>query len=70
MKKMRLESLEHLVGKNNENEIVRMGFQLSDQSVRDLRKVGIEMDFLETLILLDKEYHRKDFFQDDKGVEI
>ncbi len=61
MKKMRIESLEHLVGTAKEEEIVRMGFQLSDQTVREMRQMGIETDFLETLILLDREYHRKDY---------
>lgn len=58
--KMRLESLEHFVRDDNENEIAKLGFLQIDQSVRDLRKIGIETDFIETLILNGKEYHRKD----------
>jgi hypothetical protein len=61
MKKIRIESLEHLIGSDNESEIVKMGFQLADQCIREMRQIGIEMDFLETLILLDKEYHRTDW---------
>ena len=61
MKKMRLESLEQLITDTNENDIVIMAFRLIDQSVKDLRKIGIETDFIDTIILNDKEYHRKDF---------
>ena len=61
MKKMRLESLEHLIDDANENQIIALGFHLADQSVRDLRKIGVESDFIEILILKDKEYHRKDY---------
>lgn len=59
MKKMRLESLEHLMNETNENEIVRLGFDLADQSVMDLRLLGIEIDPIETLILCGKEYQRE-----------
>lgn len=71
MKKIRVESLEHLMDGTNENEVVLMAFCLCDQSVRDLRKIGIETDFIETIILNDKEYHRRDYLishEHSKGI--
>jgi len=68
MKKMRLESLEHLLAYRDPIEVARMGFQLADQSVRDLRKIGIETDFIQTLILADREFDREEVFK--KGERI
>ncbi len=61
LKKMRLETLEHLMDETNEDEVVLMAFYLADKSTRDLRNIGIETDFVETIILKDKEYQRKDY---------
>lgn len=46
-------------------DVAKMAFQFSDQSIKELRELGIEIDFFETIILNDKEYHRKDLFKDD-----
>ena len=61
MKKMRIESLEHLMDETNEKEVVLMAFFLADKSVRDLREIGIETGLIETIILKDKEYQRKNY---------
>lgn len=58
---MRLETLEPLMDETNEDEVVLMAFYLADKSTRDLRNIGIETDFVETIILKDKEYQRKDY---------
>jgi len=61
VKKMRIESLEHLMDETNEKEVVLMAFFLADKSVRDLREIGIETGLIETIILKDKEYQRKNY---------
>lgn len=58
---MRIESLEHLMDETNEKEVVLMAFFLADKSVRDLREIGIETGLIETIILKDKEYQRKNY---------
>lgn len=65
MKKIRCESLEYLCGRMDPIDVAKMAFQFSDQSIKELRELGIEIDFFETIILNDKEYHRKDLFKDD-----
>jgi len=60
MEKMRCESLEALIGIVPEKQLVKMAFQVADECVRDLRKIGIEVDFIKTVILKDKEFHRED----------
>ena len=60
MKKMRIESLEYLLETMDPIEVARMGFRLADQSVRDLRKIGLETDFIEVLILSEREFTREE----------
>lgn len=45
----------------NDDAVVLMAFYLADESIRNLRKIGIETDFIETIILNEKKYKRKDY---------
>lgn len=64
MKKMRLENLEHLCGVYDPREVAKIGFKLIEDQIRELRKIGLETDMPEIVILKDTEYSRTEVFED------
>jgi hypothetical protein len=61
IKKIRLQSLEHLVGVMDEEALVKLAFKQVDETVkqvRELLKKGAEVEYPEILILNGKEYQR------------
>ncbi len=62
MKKMRLDSLALYLIMYPEKEALTRAFKVLDFQTITLRDLGIETDFVETIIFEDKEYHRKDYF--------
>lgn len=59
MKKMRLELLEHLCAFSDPKQVAKLGFRLIDEQVKNLREIGIEVDFPEIVILNGIEYERE-----------
>lgn len=60
MKKARFELLEPLCEYRDPKEVAKIAFKSADESVKAMKEMGFETDFLETVILNDSEYHRKD----------
>lgn len=63
MIKVRIQSLEHLVDSMGGEKAAKFAFDLIDQSVKQLRQIGIESDFPEVVILKDVEYRRENVRQ-------
>jgi O-phosphoseryl-tRNA(Cys) synthetase len=66
VKKIRLESLEHLVGVMDEEELVKFAFEQIDVMVKQANEVlkdkGTEMEYPEILVLNGKEYQKPKTF--------
>ena len=61
MKKMRFESLEHLLEDHPAIEVAREAFKLADKTTAEIRQdCGIETDRLEVVILGEQEFTREE----------